>query len=332
MGLMTIFLTMLVIFYLACWIIDPEKCDICHTSFKRKIYIVKYDEKTLHLCLRCKRQYEKKSPKQHADNFIKTDRSSERLTLRLSGVPVTKFLKKIEQPRGGFITRKDMLREQLDDGRVLYDSENVHPSLIGMAVDYLTRYMLFGDKESSFKISLIGATLVHETHRAERLLESIDRLNSESVIAALKLSGYDVAYRAGRIHYRNMDSIEPDAETIENVIIMVNRSVLFFKRERVIDAGMTFEGAYTKNVSSGDADYLTEDTLWDMKVSKAAPNKDQTIQLVIYYLLMKESVKYKDSKVEKIGIFNPRENLSYTYELKNLDPEILENIYSLINN
>ena len=331
MTLILIFFIAVVIICIFSWITTPTHCDVCFTPFKRKYYTVKYDEKTIHLCPNCNRQYKKKLSKQQTDLFFTTDTPLEKTTVKLTGLPVTKFLKKIEQPRGGFIKKKDMFQEQINDNNVLYDSENIHPSLIGITVDYLTRYMLFGDKKSSFKISLIGASLVNEKNTAKKLLESIDALDSKTIRASLKLSGYDVAYRAGIAQYKGIDNIEPNEETIENIIIMVKRSISFFKKENVIDSGMTFEGAYTRNVSSGDADYLTEDTIWDMKVSKTEPNKDHTIQLVIYYLLMKESIKYKNTQIKKIGIFNPRKNISYTYQLKNLNPDILKNIYSLIN-
>lgn len=331
MELIAIFLIMLIFFYAVDWVTDPSDCAICQAPLKLERYIVKHDGKTLHICPQCNAQYEAKLSEYDSDNLLQKNRPPKIAVSGLTGLPVTKFLKKIEQPRGGFINKKSMLKQQIEDGHVLHESENVHPSLIGMAVDYLTRYMLFGDKETSFGISLTGAALVNEKDKAQKLLESIDLLDSKSVIAGLKLSGYDVAYRAGRAMYRNIDSIEPDRETVENVITMVKRSVLFFKKEKVIDSGMTFEGAYTKNVSAGDADYLTEDTIWDMKVTKAEPGRDHTIQLVIYYLLMKESIKYRSVDVKRIGIFNPRKNISYTYELKNMDPDVLEYIYGLIN-
>ena len=53
---------------------------------------------------------------------------------------------------------------------------------------------------------------------------------------------------------------------------MIERSILFFKQYGPITKeGFTFEGGYTKNISTGDGDFLTRDTLWDFKVSKNKP-------------------------------------------------------------
>ena len=70
--------------------------------------------------------------------------------------------------------------------------------------------------------------------------------------------------------------------------------------------GFTFEGGYTDIVSSGDGDYLTEDTLWDFKVSKEEPKSKYTLQLLMYYIMGCHSIHPEFQKIEKLGIFNPR--------------------------
>lgn len=57
---------------------------------------------------------------------------------------------------------------------------------------------------------------------------------------------------------------------------MIERALKFFERygPKILD-GFTFEGGYTYIVSSGDGDFITEDTLWDFKVSKL-PIKKRT--------------------------------------------------------
>ena len=69
----------------------------------------------------------------------------------------TQRAKYVKQPRGGHIKRVDFDEMSLGEGEEgLNEYENVHASLIGMTVDYLTRYILTGDKEESFNISLSG--------------------------------------------------------------------------------------------------------------------------------------------------------------------------------
>lgn len=55
---------------------------------------------------------------------------------------VTQRVNSIKQPWGGYIRASQFNKQLLDDGKLLNPIENVHPSIIGMAVDYLTRFMI----------------------------------------------------------------------------------------------------------------------------------------------------------------------------------------------
>lgn len=67
---------------------------------------------------------------------------------------------------------------------------------------------------------------------------------------------------------------------------MVKRSVSFWNMYGpIIKDGFTFEPyGYTKTVDTGDGDFLTQDTLWDFKVSKAKPTNKQTYITTPYVL------------------------------------------------
>ena len=60
---------------------------------------------------------------------------------------------------------------------------------------------------------------------------------------------------------KGADDINPDAETIQNIKIMVQRSVKFWEDYGpIVKDGFTFEpNGYTETVNSGDGDYLTAD-------------------------------------------------------------------------
>ena len=81
--------------------------------------------------------------------------------------------------------------------------------------------------------------------------------------------GYDVCYRAGMAHFKPVSEIIPDTNTIANIITMIKRTLSFWEQYGpIIKDGFTFEGGYTSIISAGDGDYLTKDTLWDLKVLK----------------------------------------------------------------
>ena len=55
---------------------------------------------------------------------------------------VTSRISEIKQPRGGYIKPSQFEVHSLDDGLTLSENENVHASVIGMAVDYFTKEYL----------------------------------------------------------------------------------------------------------------------------------------------------------------------------------------------
>ena len=56
-------------------------------------------------------------------------------------VSVTQRIKQIKQPRGGYLPVKAFTVTTLDDGQVLNPEESIAASLVGTAVDYLSRFM-----------------------------------------------------------------------------------------------------------------------------------------------------------------------------------------------
>ena len=54
---------------------------------------------------------------------------------------VTQRIKDIKQPRGGYIKPSQFNLQKMDDGQTLNEHENIHASVIGMAIDYLTRFI-----------------------------------------------------------------------------------------------------------------------------------------------------------------------------------------------
>lgn len=230
---------------------------------------------------------------------------------------VTQRISMIKQPYGGYLPVKELKTVKIDDGKKLNDNENIHASLVGIAVDYLTRFMVGSEKEEAFKISLLGAQLLDKMlgeskylKEAIILLDKISGLDDLSIINACKLSGFDVVVRSSIMGYKPIEDINPDNATIYNIKTMVDRSIEFWKEYGpVISEGFTFEGGYTDIISVGDGDYLTSDTLWDFKVSKYNPTSKQTLQILIYYLMGKHSIHKEFDEIKKLGLYNPRKNV-----------------------
>lgn len=238
---------------------------------------------------------------------------------------VTQRISLVKQPRGGFLPVKLFSEEKLSDEKELFSQENVSPNLVGLCVDYLSRFMTGSDKEQAFEISLIGASMAGMEALAQEFLSKITNLDDSSISNACKMVGFDVIYRAGISFYKPVEKIDPDEQTIANIRIMVERSLAFFVGYGpVIKDGFDLKGAYTDLITIGDGDFLTADTLWDFKVSKTKPNKDHTLQLLIYYLMGTRSIHPEFSSIEYLGLYNPRQNVVYRLAISDIPNETIE--------
>jgi hypothetical protein len=244
------------------------------------------------------------------------------------GVPVTIRIKKTKQPKEGYINPLNFSVINLGEGiEMLNPGENIQPNLIGIVVDYLTRYMSGTSLSESFNISLKGARCIHKIEKANELLSNIKGLDDLSITNAVKLTGFDVCYRSKISYYKPIEDLNPDEPTIENVRKMVERACNFLDKfgPKVLD-GFTFKGGYTNIVNAGDGDFITADTLWDFKVSKYPITKEHTLQLLMYWRMGLHSIHQQFQDIKYLGVYNPRMNKIYKIATSDISQDVISEV------
>lgn len=244
---------------------------------------------------------------------------------------VVQRIKEVTQPRGGYINPRSMTVRQVDDGEpspLDHTAENIHASLVGLAVDYLTRLANGADPRDAFAISLKGAYNIGraEAAIAEAEVNSLTagKIDDDAISSACKLASFDIGYRRGPHMYNPDARSKPDQVTTDHIASMVERSLTFIREYGpIVLDGFTFPGGYSEIVTAGDGDFLTADTLWDFKVSVNGPTNDHTLQLLMYLLMGQRSVVPEFDSVTHLGVFNPRLNTVYRIGVAELPANVV---------
>lgn len=236
---------------------------------------------------------------------------------------------KAKQPRGGYLPIKLFKEIHYDSKNELFPDENVSKSQIGTTVDNMTRILLGAKPKKVFQPAVNGmmAAKVDIFGDSFDLIDEVTGLDDDSILAAFQLSIYETIYRSGYRSSINLENNLPDKHTIENIKEMINRSLAYFKQqEHIIDVGERLFVKYKGDTIYGDYDYLTEDSLIDMKVlSKKITNK-HTLQIILYWIIGMKSDKKQFSNVKHLKFYNPRLNVEYQFDLYDLTPQLLKPI------
>lgn len=63
---------------------------------------------------------------------------------------ISRIAKEAKQPRGGYVKLEEFHEQSFDDGMCVVGAFSISPSIVGLAVDYLTRMMLGASAEEAF--------------------------------------------------------------------------------------------------------------------------------------------------------------------------------------
>ena len=116
-----------------------------------------------------------------------------------------------------------------------------------------------------------------------------------------------------------------DEGTCNNIRIMVQRTQRFLDSYGpVVSNGFTMNGGYTSTINSGDGDILTSDGLWDIKTTKTGPDKNQTLQILVYYIMGTHSADTRFRSIKRIGLYNARLNTADYIMVSDLDTSTIQ--------
>lgn len=246
---------------------------------------------------------------------------------------VTERAKTAQQPKGGFLPKSAFLMMKVGSDPSLGDRSNriieiptEYASMVGTITDYLTRMYITKDKETAFKTSLIGAMLINKSEFAKELLDEINFLGSNTVINAIKLTGFDRIIKNGFPDYQEPPI--PPVKVIYDIVDLVYRCIDFFSVRNITETGFAVNGGKETLVSFGEGDYLSKTELIDLKVSKTIFSSAWSLQVLMYYIMGLHNNELKFNSIDYIGIYNALKNEFYRISIKDIPDEIMYQVSS----
>ena len=250
----------------------------------------------------------------------------------------------VKQPRDGYVKASSFKEIAIPTTTKLHDEENIGASIVAMTVDYLTRYALTDNKGDSFRNCMEGARFAEEKGMSKAqdmavgYLREIEGINDKSIIAACKLVSFDVWFRGTSIKKsEEYEAQVPDKNTIENIKIMVQRSLDFFKKYGpIVKVGFNFKAVdashegYTSLIDYGDGEFLTTEGIWDLQVTKAKLNDKQTLKLVMYWIMGQHCGQDIFKNIKTIGVFNAKLNIAYLLDVKQIPLDVFNEVSSQV--
>ena len=231
------------------------------------------------------------------------------------------------------------------------DEENLYPSIVGELVEALTAYLTGEPAEQAFGLPeycdnldlAVEAGMDDPDWMSGRFPDSFvsPELTDAELLNVCEFFTQWHAVSRGD----TWDGVLPNAATLHNLRVMAFRAKAFFDAHGpVVEHHFDFAGpnyepynpewksgrksgkklgedlwyipddensGYDDKIWFGWGDFLTADTIWDMKVSKNKLTTKHTLQVVAYWILGKRSRLPKFENVSKVGLYNPRLNCAY---------------------
>lgn len=275
---------------------------------------------------------------------------------------VSELVETIEQPIFGILPISCFEKKELkQDSYVLSGKNSIPAAHLGLIVDYCIKYIL-GVKLSDILHVEYAGYAEHIRVSAIRFFDSIseqsltqiyiedERKNiclsdfiskvenaktfDDFVTNMLYVIQYGDFIRNFRYAYDRIGETfktKLSKEELQDILVLFMRTQSWISTFDDVTPMYKFKPyGYNNTVTSGEGDFCTKNTLWDLKVSNGEPTTKDTLQLLIYYIMAKHSGNklYKD--VDSVGVYNPRLDTTWLCDIQRIKPSIIKKVSSIL--
>lgn len=246
------------------------------------------------------------------------------------GQPVTAVIKALNS---GVFSKKAFYRESLCDDKKLKEQYTTLEKQINSRRKATLGTMI----EVKVNMDLLPTQndLIHRYYSFINRLTMMTSLNfpkdgSEKEQCAFL--GYAITiYRSGMLE--TYDEFKSHLTDVEYDYITVSAEIFsqaLKKHHVLLDAPQTFEGGYGKITAKGDLDFLSKDSIIDLKTGKNVSGKDMLQQVFYFVLGMRSIYRPLYEGIQKVSLFHLPSFTIYSLDIDEIPNSFLKRINRFI--
>lgn len=199
----------------------------------------------------------------------------------------------------------------------------IHQKVLNVAVSNLAAFLLTSDIVNVTRIPVKWAQDHGDKDSKtffQHLAKWIKGEDYRSVVNLVYLAHYETEFRK----HRRMDSgniVLPGKDQCEVIVQLANTLMKAMKEAKVLTHRVDAYCGYNEVVDKGDIDFLVGDTLYISRLGRVY-SRDR-YYLLICYVLMKHSLKYKEVPINHVCIVSPSDSVSYRVDIRQVPSDIL---------
>lgn len=222
------------------------------------------------------------------------------------------------QPRGGLLPLIFFDQSQLGGAALTRRTESGNPGTIGSAVELIARWDLAGDPRADVEPSVAALEAIRGVRRGE---------HTESAIG--RMAAYQRTWEWNDDEGDELEWEEGDGdETLMHITEMRARVSRCFERfGRPVRPG-TWAVHSERFHLDGHIDFVTANTIWDLKVSDTAPGRSDVLQLLLYWVAFRDDPE-NGLEISHLGIYNPRLDTVWRIAVTEIPMDVVGSVESL---
>lgn len=227
------------------------------------------------------------------------------------------------QPRGGLLPLARFDRIELGGVPLTLNTETGNSGTIASAVELLARWDLAEDPRANTTAYDAALEAIRAVRRGEHTESGPGRV---AAMARQWNENYDAFEEM-----EWLDSEDDSDETFAHINEMRARVSRWFERfGRPVRPG-TWAVNSERFHLDGHIDFVTADTIWDLKVSVTAPSSRDVLQLLLYWVAFCDDPE-NVYEITHLGIYNPRMDIVWRIAVAAVPPDVIATVTALALN